>query len=169
MGVGLVVAVAIFVLFPLAALVAARLWRDPPPEKWGIPAERREAAANTPEMVEFRFRQRLALKDGHSWSAAEKAVSRGLAAPPELRGATHALAGHRVAQLDLRLVRAPRIFAIWAVTIAALVGAGVYLAGHGSYYFLLYLPVWVGRAVTASPWVLRSQRRRAQAAVEANA
>ena len=47
MGVGFVVAIAILVLFPLAAVGVSRLWRDPPPEKWAFPADRRAAAANT--------------------------------------------------------------------------------------------------------------------------
>jgi hypothetical protein len=52
----LAIALGIVVVLPMGAVGLARRWRDPPPEKWGIPAEARAAAANTPELIAYRPR-----------------------------------------------------------------------------------------------------------------
>lgn len=166
--VGVVVAVAILVLLPLGAVWAAGRWRDPPRERWGIPAEQREAAANTAEMTEFRFRQRLGLTDDRRWTAAQRAVNRRVAAPADLRPAVHELAGRSVADLDRRLARR-RSWLTWLVAMAAGWVAAGYLAFHGVEVMLGYALLWSVRAAGASPWWLRRVRARAEAAVAANA
>jgi hypothetical protein len=167
-GLGVVVAIAILVLLPLGAVWAAGRWRDPPRERWGIPAERREAAANTAEMTEFRFRQRLGVADDRKWMAAQKAINRGLAAPAELRAATHELAERRVAELDRRLARS-RAWLAWLLAVVGAWIAAVYLARHGLDILLLYAAIWTVRAAGESPWWLRRVHARAVAAVAANA
>jgi len=166
LGVG--VAVAILVVLPLGAVWLAGRWRDPPRERWAIPAERREAAANTAEMTEFRFRQRLGLNDDRKWMVAQKAVNRGVAAPAELRPATRELAERAVVDLDRRMARR-RSWPTWLVATAGAWGAAVYLALHGVPVMLAYAVIWSVRAGGASPWWLRRVRGRAAAAVLANA
>lgn len=165
---GIAVAVAILVLFPLAAVWLAGHWRDPPRERWGIPAERLRAAADTAEMTEYRLRLRLGLNDERKWVAARKAISRGVAAPAELRSATHELAERAVADMDRRLAR-DRPWLIWVVAMAAAWGAASYLARHGILIMLAYALLGSVRVFAESPWWLRRVRRRAEAAVVANA
>jgi hypothetical protein len=165
-GPGIAVAVAILVLLPLGAVWASQRWRDPPRAKWGIPAKQLDAARNSPELVAHRRRIELGVSYGPRATAVERAISKGIEAPPELRAATHELAQERVREIDARLPRLRTAFAGWLVLTAVMLVVGIV----GRVWFLsLYSILWVGRAVAASPYLARKRRGRAEAAVAANA
>jgi hypothetical protein len=167
---GLAVALAILVLLPLAAVAVGRRWRDPPPEKWGIPAQARVAAANTPQLIAYRRRIALGVADPRKSAVVDRAISTGTAAPPELRAATRELAMLRIDELDRR-VRTTRVtFGIWVVLAAVVLGTIGYVAvvRHEGWFLLPYGLYWCVRAYLSSLWSVRRLRRRAEAAVVAN-
>ena len=110
---GLAVAVAILVLFPLAAVAVGRRWRDPPRERWGIPPETLAAAANTPELVAYRRRIALGITDPRVEAVVHRAIRTGTVAPPELRAATRELAALRIDELDRRVRTNRVVFGMW--------------------------------------------------------
>ena len=167
--VGVVVAVAILVLLPLAAVWAAGRWRDPPPERWG-PSERQLAqAAGDRELARHRRRLELGLAGDREWTAARRAVARGTAAPPELRAAVHVLATEQVARMDAYLARPRRsVLLQWLAFAAGTVGSLVLWLGWDNPIGLIMVIYSAVVAALSSPWMVRRRRARAQAAVVAN-
>jgi hypothetical protein len=165
-GLGLVVVVAILVVLPLGAVWASHHWRDPPPEKWGIPPEQLAAARNSPELVRHRRRIELGVTHGPRATAVERAISKGIAAPPELRAATHELAGIRIQELDAQLPRSRVVFGCWIALVAVMVAVAI--VSH-VWVGLFWAVIWGARGLVTGPYVVRWQRRRAEAAVAANA
>lgn len=164
--VGLAVVVGILVVLPLLAVVGSHRWRDPPREKWGLSPEQRDAARNSPELVAYRRRIELRVSYGPRATAVDRAIARGIEAPPELREAAHELAQVKAREIDAQLPRLRTAFVGWLVVTAVMVVVGIV----GRVWFLsLYSLVWVGRAVAASPYLARKRRDRAVAAVAANA
>jgi hypothetical protein len=164
--VGLAVVVGILVVLPLLAVVASHRWRDPPREKWGLSAERRDAARNSPELAAYRRRIELGVSYGPRATAVDRAIAQGIEAPPELRAAAHELAQLKVREIDAQLPRLRTTFVGWLVLTVAMVVVGIV----GRIWFLsLYSIVWVSHAVAASPYLARRRRSRAAAAVAANA
>jgi hypothetical protein len=163
---GVVVAVAILVLLPLGALWASQHWRDPPPEKWGLRPEQLAAARNSPELVTYRRRIELGVTHGPRATAVNQAIAKGIAAPPELRAAARELAGIRIRELDARLPRSRVVFALWIGMVAIMVVAAIVV--H-VWIGLVWAVIWGARGFVASPYLVRRQRRRAEAAVAANA
>jgi hypothetical protein len=162
--------VAILVALPLGAVVLAGRWRDPPRERWGIPQAERDAAADTPELAEYRIRREHGLRDERRCTQVVRAVARGERAPADLRAAVVALAEVRVGQLEGQVARAtPRrvvaFYAVFVVLAAAVVVAVVRGAGMA----LLYLVYLVGLGVTRNPHLLRRRLAAARAARAANA
>jgi hypothetical protein len=165
-GVGVVIAVAILVVLPLGAVWASHRWRDPPRSKWGIPQAQLDAARNSPELVAYKRRIELGVNFGPREAAVNRAIAKGIEAPPELRAATHELAQVRVQELDAQLPKLRVAFAGWLAITAVMIVVGIV----GRVWFLsLYSIVWVSRAVMDSPYLARKRRDRAQAAVVANA
>jgi hypothetical protein len=163
---GLAVALAILVLLPLAAVAVGRRWRDPPPERWGIPPDRLAAAANTPELVAYRRRIELGVADPRKEAVVNRAIRTGTAAPPELRAGTRELAELRIEELSRRRPPVRVRFAIWVCLATVLVGVSV---AARTWFLCLYGVAWYVRAYLASPWYERRLRGRAEAAVVANA
>jgi hypothetical protein len=166
---GLAVVAAIFVVLPLGAVWASKRWRDPPREKWGIPPERLAAARNSPELVAYRRRIELGVGHGPAATAVTRAIRTGTAAPPELRAAAHELAGEKIRELDHRLARTRWISLAWLLVAVALLAFGLAYALRGGWGIAIYSGIWFVRAVVSSPWMVRRERRRAEAAVLANA
>ena len=165
---GLAVAVGILVLLPLAALAVERRWHDPPRERWGIPAERLAAARNSPELVAYRRRIALGL-DPRKAAVVDRAVQTGTAAPPELRAAAQEMARLRIEELDRRRPVRRTVFALWLAIALLFLVLGVYLAVRRGAWYLLVYSVWpLTRMFLVSPWLVRRERGRAEAAVVAN-
>jgi hypothetical protein len=165
-GAGLAVAVAILVVLPLGAVWASHHWRDPPRSKWGIPAEQRDAARNSPELIAYRRRIELGVSFGPREAAVNRAIAKGIEAPPELRAATHELAQLTVREIDAQLPRRRLVAAGWLLLMVVMIVVGI--VGR-SRFLVLYSFLWGARAVAASPYLLRKRRDRAVAAVAANA
>jgi hypothetical protein len=165
-GLGIVVAVAILVLLPLGAVWASHHWRDPPPEKWGLRPEQLAAARNSPELVTYRRRIELGVTHGPRATAVDQAIAKGIAAPPELRTAARELAGIRIRELDAQLPRGRVVFALWMGMVAVMVVVAI--VSH-VWFGLVWAVIWGARGFAASPYLIRRQRRRAEAAVAANA
>lgn len=163
---GVVVAVAILVLLPLGALWASHHWRDPPPEKWGLRPEQLAAARNSPELITYRRRIELGVTHGPRATAVNQAIAKGIAAPPELRAAARELAGIRIRELDAVVPRSRVVFALWIAMVAVMVVVAI--VGH-VWFGLIWVVIWSARAFAASPYLIRRQRQRAEAAVAANA
>ena len=164
--VGLAVVVVILVGFPLAAVAVGRRWRDPPRAKWGISAESLAAAANTPELVAYRRRIELGVAHPRKEAVVNRAIRTGTPAPPELRAATRELATLRIEELDRLRPRSRVISAFWLCFATVVIAVGVYAR---SWFLPIYSGIWLVRAHLASPSQLRRLRRRAEAAVVANA
>jgi hypothetical protein len=76
----------------------------------------------------------------------------------------------RIDELDRSLPRARVAFAFWSATALLLLGVGCYLVvRHHSWFVLIYCVWWFIRAYSYSPMLVRRQRRRAEAALVANA
>jgi hypothetical protein len=167
---GLAVAIAILVLFPLAATAVGRRWRDPPPEKWGIPPERLAAAANSPELIAYRRRIELGVADPRKEAVVNRAIRTGTAAPPELRAATRELAAVRMEELDRRTRMTGVVFWLSLAVVGVVLATIGYLTviRHDGWFLLPYGLYWCVRAYVNSPWYARRLRGRAEAAVVAN-
>ena len=164
---GLAVATGILVLVPLASVAVGRRWRDPPPERWGIPRERlAAAAANSPELVAYRRRIELGVADPRLEAKVNRAIRTGTAAPPELRAATRELAALRMDELDRRNRRPRVMFVLWLCLATVVLSVGVFAQ---VWILAAYSGLWFVRAYLHSPWYVRSLRARAEAAVVANA
>ncbi|HEY6746423.1 MAG TPA: hypothetical protein VI357_11995 [Mycobacteriales bacterium] len=166
MGIGLAVAATILVVLPLGAVWASHHWRDPPRSKWGIPPERLDAARNSPELVAYRRRIELGVNSGPREAAVNRAIAKGIEAPPELRAATYELAQAKVREIDAELPKRRLVAAGWLLMMVVMIVVGV--VGR-TWFLVLYSFIWGGRAVAASPYLLRKRRDRAVAAVAANA
>jgi hypothetical protein len=164
--VGLVIALGILTLLPLAAVAVGRRWRDPPRERWGIPPERLAAAANTPELVAYRRRIELGVADPRTEAVVNRAIRTGTAAPPELRAATRELARLRIAGLGRPRPLTRVILVFWVCLATAVAGVGLYAR---AWFVCAYSLYWYVQAYLASPWYVRRLRSRAEAAVVANA
>lgn len=166
MGIGLAVAATILVVLPLGAVWASHRWRDPPRSRWGISPEQLNTARNTPELIAHRRRIELGVSAGPREAAVNRAIAKGVAAPPELRAAAHELAQVKVRELDAQLPKRRLVVAGWLLMMAVMIVVGV--VGR-TWFLVLYSIIWGGRAVAASPYLLRKRRDRAVAAVAANA
>lgn len=166
-GLGVAIAAAILVLLPLGAVWASHHWRDPPPDKWGV--DRSEAF--TPELAEYRVRMQFGLREEARWAAVRDAVTRGLAAPEDLRPAARAYATDLVAALDRvlqsRETRRFRIVRITCAILAVAVAVGATILGQWktAAVYGLYLG---GLSVLHGPWPVRRRRDRAAAALAEN-
>jgi Flp pilus assembly protein TadB len=172
-GVGVAVVAAILVVLPLGAVWLAGRWRDPPPERWGIPPEQRELAASALDVAEFRIRRDLRIRDEPRWTAVRRAVARGEAAPDDLRPAALRYARATIEAIDAQAGHSmwgrrppPRpvrvLLAVAGLTAIVFVLVNNPLAGV---VYLLYLG---GLLLFRSRWWLTRKRARAQAAMEAN-
>lgn len=167
--VGVVVAVAILVLLPLAAVWAAGRWRDPPPERWGVSERQLAQAAGDPELARHRRRVELGLAGDREWTAARRAVAHGTAARPELRAAVRVLATEQIARIDSFLARPRRAVLLqWLAFAAGTVGSLVLWLAWDNPTGLIVALYSVVMAALSSPWMVRRRRARAQAAVAAN-
>lgn len=166
-GVGVGVVVAILVLLPLAALLAARRWRDPPREKWAATVR----PGVDPGVAEFHIRKQYGLRDEKRWEQVRRAVVKGEAAPDDLRPAARQYAQAMLAALDAQpgpwgRRRPPR----W-VRILIPAGAVVVIAAAlvlRPWFGLFYLLYWTALTAQHSPWLRRRQRRRYEAALTVN-
>jgi hypothetical protein len=91
------------------------------------------------------------------------------ASRPATAAAARELAEVRILELDRQLPRRRWISVAWLLLALATLTFGVLTARHHGWFLAIYSGLWFGRAVLAGPWLLRRERRRAEAAVWANA
>lgn len=172
LGIGAIVAVAILVALPLAAVWLAGRWRDPPEERWALTPRPEQEALSEPGLAEFRIRREFGLRDEKRWSAVRRAVERGEAAPDGLGPAAHAWAESVLSRMDAgagKQVSRRRARLTYAAAVAALVlgiaGSIVFLNRDIGIMYGIYALVVL---VAQNPWRLRRQRTNAEAALTAN-
>ena len=159
---------AILVLFPLGALWLAGRWRDPPPERWGAPEPRQQAAVAL-ELAEYRIRREFGVRDEVLWKEIRRAVDKGEAAPPALRPAAHRYARAVADDIDAQLAgrRRPPGWVVALGLVVAVAGLA-YLAVHNPATVAIYLLYGTGLGLSRSRWMLSRRRQRAAAAAAAN-
>jgi hypothetical protein len=169
-GVASVVALAVLVLLPLAAVWLAGRWRDPPRDRWALTAPAAQEELSAPGLAEFRIRRTHGIRDESRWAAVRRAVDRGEPAPPDLRPAAAEWARAQLAQLDAqlthRVARSPLVWLLWLLALAAGVTVGALLVNGG--FAAIYAGYSAVLAALNNPWRLTRRRTRTETALTAN-